>query len=109
MVAVGGIARFAEEHVRRPVASREASLRVVAPAAETREIVDGAFACEAQRRGALPDVSKGVVAHVAADVVRGRKRRARFDVAVRLDAERDPARAARAAVATRVVPAQNGL
>src|SRR5687767_4755648 len=84
MVAVGVVARFAEEGESRPGTSRSACLGIVARPADTPEIIDGTVSRLAKRRGSLPDVFQALVSDVSAGPVGGRQRRAPFDRAVRL-------------------------
>src|SRR5262245_13340807 len=89
MVAVGVVAGLAEQDERRPGAARAALLGVVAGLAESPQIArHRAIARVAKRLGALPNVLKRMIADVAAGPRLGGKRRAPFDRAVGLDAQR---------------------
>src|SRR5690242_13502320 len=104
-MAEGVVPRLAEVDEARPRAAGATLVGVVAVVAVAPEIVDGAVAGVTQRRGALPDVLEARVADVAACPRRRGERRAAFDRAVRLDAERHATRAAPAAVTAIVVAA----
>src|ERR1019366_1076711 len=109
VVAVRVIAGFTQRDEARPGAAAHALFGVVASLAVAPEIARRPVARIAKGFAPLPDVHERRIADVAAGPRRGRKRGAALDGAVGFDAQRGPARAARAAVAAVVVPAKHRL
>src|SRR5690606_5993174 len=90
MLAVGVVARPAEQSMGRPGAAPHARLRVVAGLAVAPEVgLDRAVAGVPESETALPDLLQPMLPYVPPDPVAGGQGGATLDVPVRLDADHE--------------------